>query len=576
MARFRWVVYKLKELRQHINARSVKKALQKQPSALNEEYRQMLLGLGSNHTLAVTKILQWICFCNRSTTLDELNEVLAVDVDQKSPQYDPELRLHNPWDIMEICSPLLSCVAMGDSKTYRVNLLHPSVKEYLQSEELRADPTTSLYHVERTTSCGLIAKVCLVYLLKWGDLDRKTRSSSLMKYAVDEWPGHYRSTIGPGELEILDELVYELVKNQELYKSWVRDSAATSGESLTVRLYAPPNPIYYMSLLRIGGVVKKLLEDGVPPDNPPAAAYGYALGAACHAGHEDVVRVLLEYGADLEIQDSIVGTPLHYAAIWGHEKVVEVLLEWGAGVNATNDRGLTPLDAALEPVEEVANEEDKQQSQLVNARIEKRKEAVAKMLVDHGADINGLYGSHGTRLMKAAKTADERAVRMLLAAGADPNVYREGKPFPKYEPGSPLHEAVCHNEKLVKMLLDAGADPNFRCPSGNPIQWAAGAGNENIVRRLIDAGADISTVTRASDSALHIATVGGHKDVVRLLLERGADPRWTTSRHGSILAVAIRRKYKSIEQLLLEHGATDTEPSEEELEDYFKKLDKAK
>ena len=560
----------------------------------------MLLDLGSDDTLAVTKILQWLCFSNRSMTLDELNEVLAVCVEQKLPQYESDLRLHNAWDILEICGPLLSCVAMGDSKTNHVTLLHPSVKEYLQSEELSADPEATLYHLEKSKSCGLIAKVCLVYLLNWGGLDRKTRSSSLMKYAVDEWPGHYRSTKDPKEIAILDELAYGLIRNQELFRSWVRGSASTFGETPSSDL-AGPTPIYYMSLLGVEGVVRKLLEDEVPPDDPPAGDYGFALGAACHAGHEDVVRLLLEndaevncpetdllpplhiaakaghevvvqlllqYNAELERQHSLVGTPLHYAARWAEERVVEVLLEWGADVNATNAKGLTPLDVTLEPVEEVADEEAKK---LINARIEEGKEAVAKLLVNHGADIDGLCGSYGTRLMKAAKTADERALRILLAAGADPNVYREGKPRPHYEPGSPLHEAVCHNENLVKMLLDAGADPNFCCPSGHVIQWAAGAAIVDIVRMLLDAGADIHACTRYSDTPLHVATVGGHKDVVRLLLERGADPRWTTSR-PSILATASRRRFRSIEQLLLDHGATDTNPSEEELEDYYLKI----
>ena len=529
-------------------------------------------------------------------TLEELNEVLAVDVDQQPPCYDPDLRLHNAWDGMNICSPFLSCNMMGDSKTYHVTFLHPSVKEYLQSEELRADPQARLYYVERTTSCGLIAKVCLVYLLNWGSLDRKTRSSSLMKYAVDEWPGYYRSTEDPTELKTLDELVYGLVKNEELLVSWLRDSAATS---MKFSFLHPPtaSPIYYMSLLGIEGVVKKLLEDEVPSGEPPAWLYGTALGAACdaghvgvvrslleheadvnhpdtdqtpplhiaaRAGHEVVVQLLLQYEADLERQHDTVGTPLHYAARWGQEKVVEVLLEWGADVNATNAKGLTPLDVTLEHVEGITDVFKKQMG-LANPDIEKGKEAVAKLLVDHGADIDGICGSHGTRLMKAAKTADERAVRILLAAGADPNVYRYGVPFPHYEPGSPLHEAICHNEKLVRILLDAGADPNFRCPSGNPIIWAAGAGSETIVRMLIDAGADVNALTRSTDTALHVAIEGGHEDVVRLLLERGADPRWTNGQR-SILASASRRGNKSIEQLLLDHGATDTLPSEEELQ----------
>lgn len=295
------------------------------------------------------------------------------------------------------------------------------------------------------------------------------------------------------------------------------------------------------------------------------------LHLAAIAGQEEIVQLLLQYDAELERQHGTVGTPLQYAAKWGQGNVVEVLLDWGADVNATNVESLTPLDVALEPIEGFADAEVENQMKPAKDTIEKGKEAVAKLLVGRGADVDGLYGSHGTRLMKAAHAGDERAVRILLAAGADPNVYRDGKPFPQYEPGSPLHEATYHNDKLVKLLLDAGADPNLRCPSGTPLQWAAGPGNEDIVRMLIDAGADVNALARHERTALTVATRGGHKDVVRLLLERGADPQLTLYHEDSNLALARHRKHKSVEQLLLEYGATDTVPSQEELESRWAK-----
>jgi ankyrin repeat protein len=54
------------------------------------------------------------------------------------------------------------------------------------------------------------------------------------------------------------------------------------------------------------------------------------LSYAAGNGHEAVVKLLLEKGAELETKDSSGRTPLSYAAGNGHEAVVKLLLEKGA------------------------------------------------------------------------------------------------------------------------------------------------------------------------------------------------------------------------------------------------------
>ena len=41
-------------------------------------------------------------------------------------------------------------------------------------------------------------------------------------------------------------------------------------------------------------------------------------------------------------------TALHFAASEGHKEVVELLIATGADVNGTSDRGVTPLDGAID------------------------------------------------------------------------------------------------------------------------------------------------------------------------------------------------------------------------------------
>jgi ankyrin repeat protein len=69
---------------------------------------------------------------------------------------------------------------------------------------------------------------------------------------------------------------------------------------------------------------------------------------AAGRGDVDVVRLLLGRGADIEASDEQGNTALHYALIpSSNEEVVEVLLDWGADASKTGFMGATPLMMAL-------------------------------------------------------------------------------------------------------------------------------------------------------------------------------------------------------------------------------------
>ena len=54
---------------------------------------------------------------------------------------------------------------------------------------------------------------------------------------------------------------------------------------------------------------------------------------ACASGHAEVVRSLLEAGANVEDHNENGHTPLMEAASAGHVEVAKILLEFGAGIN---------------------------------------------------------------------------------------------------------------------------------------------------------------------------------------------------------------------------------------------------
>ena len=370
-------------------------------------------------------------------TLRELGEVIAVDLDRLV--FDPELQYIETLSLLKTCGPLIRLVGPIDSgelvnpEDKVVRFCHESVGDYLVSNRLHEFRIH--FEVTKVSANACLAKTCLVYIIYVNSLDiapaqmgENLAHYPLIRYALEYWPGHYRTVIGHDQQEELDNLACKLITSDrafDIYERWLADSVFVKVIS----------PIYYSSREGITGVVSMLLEEGADPDEPPFGRWGTALGAACHAGHRDVVELLVENGAGVEtlseeeltplqlaaetmgaslvsmlIDNGTEGyvnrrssngeTALHSAARSGKEETVQLLLNRGADILAADNEDLTPLDVALS----------------------QGREEIVQLLVNEGADVDAFHRKYGTRLEHAVRSGDERAVRILLTEGADPNL----------------------------------------------------------------------------------------------------------------------------------------------------------
>ena len=57
----------------------------------------------------------------------------------------------------------------------------------------------------------------------------------------------------------------------------------------------------------------------------------------------EIVRVLIEHGADVTMQDKAHSTPLHLASSMGNTEIVRLLLQHGADVATQDENNRTPL-----------------------------------------------------------------------------------------------------------------------------------------------------------------------------------------------------------------------------------------
>ena len=91
-------------------------------------------------------------------------------------------------------------------------------------------------------------------------------------------------------------------------------------------------------------LVESMLQEGVPVDCVDWRDQTALFYAAFNK--TDVIRLLLQKGADVNKRDNIGETPVHVAALYNSTEAITMLIEHGASINITNDEGQKPIDVA--------------------------------------------------------------------------------------------------------------------------------------------------------------------------------------------------------------------------------------
>ncbi len=165
-----------------------------------------------------------------------------------------------------------------------------------------------------------------------------------MKYIVEElhqgkWHKKYQK-----KWKNAQKMLFDLIDNIWRYHS----KNVTKRVNSLLQLGIDPNiqnksgetPLEVASWNGDADIVRLLLEYGADPKS------GSALTGASIEGHADVVRLLLDHGADPNIQDEGGVASLIYASIEGRADVVRLLLDHGADPNIQDEEGMAPLDWA--------------------------------------------------------------------------------------------------------------------------------------------------------------------------------------------------------------------------------------
>lgn len=279
------------------------------------------------------------------------------------------------------------------------------------------------------------------------------------------------------------------------------------------------SPLHIAAFSGKADVVRLLLVNKA--DATAKEKYGRTpLHLAALSGHVDAAWALLESNSALiHIEDNAKWTPLHVAAHFGKLEVVLLLLENGADVNVKSKDEESPLHCAAHrdydftakvPLKNRVDSND----------VSVRHLAVIKALLEWGADAKATDANGDTPFDVAIFNRDIDAINQLSKY-----MFKNSARGKSVKVLPPLHVAVLENRIVeVKRLLKCKAEANEKFLSEfSPLYLAVKLDYIDIAEVLLENKADVHERLAHERTLLHISIMNSNVEAVKLLLKHGAE-----------------------------------------------------
>ncbi|KAL6831423.1 ankyrin repeat-containing domain protein [Trichoderma sp. SZMC 28015] len=244
-----------------------------------------------------------------------------------------------------------------------------------------------------------------------------------------------------------------------------------------------------------------------------------ALLVAVKVGNYELVKRLMKRGILPDSNDDIQ-TPLYLASFHGHTNILRLLLDEGADVDKSSENGWTPLHAAYDNPTNV------------------------KLLLSHDADINAISES-GSIIHLVAKHNKVEVLSILLSHNTRPNLELLTV-YDTYTDMTALCIAcILGHADIMKLLLQNGANVNHRTLDGSfPLEFcfkAAATNSLSVIDTLLEFRPDLSQADNSGNTILHNINSSTPLAVIKLLYTAGSNVLAINKKGETALGLAVSR-----------------------------------
>lgn len=321
----------------------------------------------------------------------------------------------------------------------------------------------------------------------------------------------------------------------------------------------------------ISDVLELMLKKGMPSDR--GSLNETALDLVTE-GHLDVVDLLKKQGFSVDPNHSKNGaSQLFITAAVGDDRIqaAELLLQIGADANYKSPAGLSVLSLATRSggvrlasllLKTGANVMDRNNANVLayDLAVIYGHDDLIELLIEHMNQVVPAVDKQAddgtTALMRAVMVSDVKAIKELLAAGADSSRRdRQGD--------SPLSYAVAHDlDEVVQALRAAGVEKlaGDKVIGPQSIVHAGSQGALGTILDLLDSGTPIDLTDDDGDTALTAAAV--HPGLAKVLAKRGADLSHRNGEGKTAYMIAAASNRVRMVETLKEAGSPIDQPEE--------------
>ncbi|KAF4948157.1 hypothetical protein FGADI_9852 [Fusarium gaditjirri] len=311
-------------------------------------------------------------------------------------------------------------------------------------------------------------------------------------------------------------------------------------------------------------LAEKLYSQGFARTSSDHISKGEALRWAIMKEHVQLVRQLIEQGADFAQQDADGWDSLYSAAAWSSpQEILEILINAGANMEArcSGEYGFTALHRAICSSNSVGVQTLVSRGAAIDSRTTDNRLPLhlaanygfvkgVQILLDAGADIESRVDGE-TALLQAAYNGRSDAMRELIDLGANLQATDNyGR--------TALHLAAMKNSAIstAQILLDIGFDIEARDEDGKtPLATAVVYNAIEMAKFFLENGANMDTIADDGETLLLKAVWGNFPQMVQLLLEKGADTETRDMNNRTALLDAAHSGKFELVRALVDHGA---------------------